>query len=100
MARIETTETMVVPSAVTTLKRFFTPSVIAVVGANRRRGAIGSEVFHNLSAGGFRGRVFAVNPHADTVDGATAWPTVAAIPAAVDLAVIAVPRGSRRWRHR
>ena len=35
------------------LKTFFTPQVIAVVGVNRRRGAIGSEIFHNLTAGGF-----------------------------------------------
>lgn len=73
------------------LASFFVPQVIAVVGAGRRRGAIGSEVFHNLWAGGFRGQVFAVNPHAGPIDGAMAWPTVRSIPAAVDLAVIAVP---------
>ena len=83
--------TMTVQSARSTLEPFFAPRVIAVVGANRRRGSIGSEIFHNLAAGGFQGQVFPVNPHAHTVGGAHAWPTVASIPWTVDLAVIAVP---------
>lgn len=73
------------------LDAFFAPAVIAVVGANRRRGEVGSELFHNLTAAGFRGRVFAVNPNAAAIEGAAAWPSVAAIPTIVDLAVIAVP---------
>jgi acetyl coenzyme A synthetase (ADP forming)-like protein len=83
--------TMTVQSARSTLEPFFAPRVIAVVGANRRRGSIGSEIFHNLAEGGFQGQVFPVNPHAATVGGAHAWPTVASIPWSVDLAVIAVP---------
>ena len=83
--------TMTVQSARSTLEPFFAPRVIAVVGANRQRGSIGSEIFHNLAAGGFQGQVFPVNPHAHTVGGAHAWPTVGSIPWAVDLAVIAVP---------
>ncbi|MEX2663216.1 MAG: acetate--CoA ligase family protein [Vicinamibacterales bacterium] len=83
--------TMTVQSARGTLEPFFAPRVIAVVGANRRRGSIGSEIFHNLAAGGFQGQVFPVNPHAQTIGGAHAWPTVGAIPWTVDLAVIAVP---------
>jgi acetyl coenzyme A synthetase (ADP forming)-like protein len=74
-----------------TLDPFFVPRVIAVIGAGRRRGRIGAEIFHNLLSGGFPGDVFAVNPHGTTIDGITAWPTVSAIPWAVDLAVIAVP---------
>jgi len=83
--------TLTTPATAASLKSFFTPKVIAVVGANRRRGAIGSEIFHNLTAGGFRGQVFAVNPHADSINGAAAWPSVVSVPATVDLAVIAVP---------
>ena len=63
-----------------TLDPFFVPRAIAVVGAGRRRGRIGAEIFHNLLTGGFPGDVFAVNPHGTTIDGITAWPTVAAIP--------------------
>jgi acetyl coenzyme A synthetase (ADP forming)-like protein len=77
-----------------TLTPLFAPRSIAVIGAGRRRGRIGAEIFHNLSAGGFSGDVFAVNPHGSTIDGAPAWPTVASIPWPVDLAVVAVPCGA------
>jgi len=81
-------------SAHSTLDPLFSPRAIAVVGAGRRRGGVGAEIFNNLAAGGFRGDVFAVNPHGQTIDGRPAWPTVAAIPWPVDLAVIAVPCSS------
>ncbi|HEY0875303.1 MAG TPA: acetate--CoA ligase family protein [Vicinamibacterales bacterium] len=74
-----------------TLRPFFAPRSIAVIGAGRTRGRIGAEIFNNLVAGGFTGEVFAVNPHGHTIDGTPAWPTVSAIPRPVDLAVIAVP---------
>jgi acetyl coenzyme A synthetase (ADP forming)-like protein len=74
-----------------TLDGFFVPRSIAVIGAGRRRGRIGAEIYHNLSAGGFVGEVYAVNPHASTIGGAPAWPTVSAVPGPVDLAVVAVP---------
>jgi len=74
-----------------TLDTFFVPRSIAVIGAGRRRGRIGAEIFHNLSTGGFPGDVFAVNPHGTTIEGIAAWPTVSSVPWPVDLAVIAVP---------
>jgi acetate---CoA ligase (ADP-forming) len=78
-------------SVQSTLLPFFAPRTIAVVGAGRQRGSVGAEIFVNLAAGGFRGDVFAVNPHGFTVDRLPAWPTVSSIPGRVDLAVIAVP---------
>jgi acetyl coenzyme A synthetase (ADP forming)-like protein len=70
---------------------FFAPTSVAVVGASRTRGRIGSEILHNLCASGFAGRLFAVHPSADTVQGVPAWPRLTAIPSPVDLCVIAVP---------
>ena len=73
------------------LDPFFEPQVVAVIGASRTRGGIGSEILHNILSAGYRGRVVPVNRHADEVDGLRAYPRVSAIPAHVDLAVIAVP---------
>ena len=73
------------------LDAFFAPRRIAVVGAGRRRGTIGAEIFLNLARGGFTGAVCPVNPKGQTVEGTSAWPTIASIGAPVDLAVIAVP---------
>jgi acetyl coenzyme A synthetase (ADP forming)-like protein len=73
------------------LRPLFEPRTVAVVGVSRRRGTIGAEIFHNLSAGGFTGRVFPVNPHASAIEGVTAYAELSAIPGTIDLAVIAVP---------
>ena len=78
-------------AATASMKGFFEPRAVAVAGANRARGKIGSEILHNLAAFGFTGRLFAVHPSADSIDGIPAYPRVSAIPEAVDLAVIAVP---------
>jgi acetate---CoA ligase (ADP-forming) len=67
------------------------PSTIAVIGASRRRGTAGGELFHNLLEGGFQGPVFPVNPNADVVQSVAAYRTVLDVPGAVDLAVIVLP---------
>jgi acetyl coenzyme A synthetase (ADP forming)-like protein len=77
-------------SAVAAMKRFFEPRSIAVIGASRRRGSIGGEVFHNLLESGFPGPVYPVSPH-PVVQSVTAYPDVRQVPGPVDLAVIVVP---------
>jgi acyl-CoA synthetase (NDP forming)/GNAT superfamily N-acetyltransferase len=67
------------------------PASVAVVGAGRKPGGIGHAVLTGLRAGGFTGPVYAINPHADQIDGEPAYPSLVAAPGPVDLAVIAVP---------
>lgn len=67
------------------------PRAVAVVGASQRPGTVGSALLSNLQQGGFRGPIYPVHPHAATVHGLPAFPTVSAIGAPVDLALIAVP---------
>ena len=62
-----------------------------MIGAGRRRGAVGAEIFHNLAAGGFTGRAVPVNPYAEAVEGVTAYQSLRDVPGDIDLAVIAVP---------
>ncbi len=76
------------------VRRLLAPRSIAVVGAGRRPGTIGHEVFRNLLEGGFTGPVYPVNPHADVVASVHAYPTVLAVPDVVDLAVVTVPAAS------
>ncbi len=68
------------------------PRSIAVVGASRQPGSIGRSILHNLIELDFRGKIFPVNPQADFIHSIKAFPSVAAIPDEVDLAVIVVPR--------
>ncbi len=78
-------------AAVNALTAFFAPRGVAVIGASRRRGTIGGELFHNLLTYGFAGPVYPVNPEAAVVQSVVAYRTVEEIPGPVDLAVIAVP---------
>jgi acetyl coenzyme A synthetase (ADP forming)-like protein len=73
------------------LRPFFEPHSIAVVGAGRRRGGIGAEIFHNVVATGFRGRVVPVNTAGGSVEGVPAVGSVLEIAGDVSLAVVAVP---------
>jgi acetyl coenzyme A synthetase (ADP forming)-like protein len=74
------------------LDPLFRPRSVAVIGASRRRGTIGGELFHNLIAHEFSGAVYPVNPGASVVQSVRAYASVAEIPDPVDLAIIAVPR--------
>ena len=78
-------------AATASMKAFFEPASVAVVGANRRRGKIGAEILHNILGTGFTGRVFPVHPTAAEIQGRRAYRRVSDIPGAVDLAVVAVP---------
>ena len=78
-------------AATASIRPFFEPRSVAVVGANRTRGKIGSELFHNLIEAGFTGRIYAVHPNVSEIEGHPAYPSVSAIPGEVDLAVVVVP---------
>lgn len=80
-------------AAYASMRPVFSPASIAVVGASRRPGAIGYQILRNLREHGFRGSLYAVNPNAGDVDGVASFPSLEAIPAAVDLAIIAIPAG-------
>lgn len=67
------------------------PRSVAVVGASRTPGSIGSRLLRNLVHNGFTGPVFPVNPSADVVNSIRAYPSVTEIPGDVDLAIIVVP---------
>ena len=78
-------------AATASMKAFFEPRTVAVVGANRGRGKIGAEILHNLQAAGFTGRVIPIHPTAHEIQGLSTCARVSDVSGAVDLAVIAVP---------
>lgn len=78
-------------AAAASMRQFFEPKTVAVIGANRARGKIGSEVLHNLVAAGFTGRLVAVHPSASHIEDVLAYPAIGDVPGHVDLAVICVP---------
>ena len=78
-------------AAAASMRAFFEPRAVAVIGANRERGRIGSEILHNLIAGGFAGPIYPIHPAGGDIEGRRAFRRVTDVPGPVDLAVIAVP---------
>ena len=76
---------------VASLRPLLQPRSVAVVGLSRRRGTVGRAILHNIVTGGFTGSVYAVSPHAETMEGVPCVASVDDLPGQVDLAVIAVP---------
>ncbi|MFW6093533.1 MAG: GNAT family N-acetyltransferase [Pseudomonadota bacterium] len=73
------------------LEYVFKPESVALIGASKRAGSVGSVVARNLFGSGFDGPVLPVHPHNESVQGVLAYPDVASLPMAPDLAVIATP---------
>jgi acetyl coenzyme A synthetase (ADP forming)-like protein len=73
------------------LRSFFEPSSVAVIGASRRRGSIGGELFRNILEADFSGAAYPVNRDGTPVAGVRGYPSVAAIADPVDLAVVCLP---------
>ena len=73
------------------LNAIFAPQTVAVIGATEKPNSVGRSLFWNLIRSPFGGTVFPVNPKRRNILGVRAYPTIAAVPEAVDLAVIATP---------
>ena len=77
--------------SVRNLNSFFAPKSVALIGASRTPSAVGGVVAHNLVDGGFPGEIMFVNPHAGELLGRQVFETVASLPHAPELAIIATP---------
>src|SRR5215213_4557574 len=70
---------------------FFTPKIVAVIGATDTPGSVGRNVIANLVSSPFGGMVFPVNAKRPSVLGIKAYPNLASVPAQVDLAIVITP---------
>ncbi|MCX5127212.1 bifunctional GNAT family N-acetyltransferase/acetate--CoA ligase family protein [Streptomyces sp. NBC_00347] len=77
------------------VQRLLSPGSVAVIGVSRSLAGVGAAALRNLRDSGFHGHLYAVNEAVtrDLLDGVRAYPTLGAVGAPVDLAVIAVPAG-------
>jgi acetyl coenzyme A synthetase (ADP forming)-like protein len=78
-------------AVVASLRPFFLPESVAVLGASPRPGSVGGELFRNILAAGFQGVVYPVNPAGKPVGGVRAYRNVHEIGDSVDLAVVCTP---------
>jgi acetyltransferase len=77
--------------SVRNLSSFFTPKSVALIGASRTPTSVGGVVARSLVDGGFAGEIMFVNPHAGELLGRTVHNSIAALPSAPELAIIATP---------
>lgn len=73
------------------LDRMFRPRSVAIVGASSSPTKIGGLPVDYLKTKGFTGRVLPINPKAEEIQGLPAYPSLAAAPGPIDLAIVAVP---------
>ena len=71
------------------------PRSIAVIGASENPNKIGGRPLAYLSRFGFQGAIYPINPNRAEVQGVRCFPSLAALPEAPDVAIVAVP-GDRR----
>jgi acetyl coenzyme A synthetase (ADP forming)-like protein len=74
------------------LDPLFRPDSVAVIGASRSSGTIGYQIVDNLVSHGYQGVIYPVNLKARAIHSIPAYPSIAAIPGPVDMAVVVVPK--------
>ncbi|MCW5654270.1 CoA-binding protein [Hydrogenophaga sp.] len=72
------------------LRPLFQPRSIVVVGASRNPRSISGQPLHHLVTHGYAGKLYAVNPSVNEINGIACYPDVTVLPDSPDLAVIAV----------
>ncbi len=73
------------------LRPLLWPRSIALVGASDNKDIIRGRLLHIMLLRGFPGQIFPVTPSRAEVQGLQAYPSVAALPEPVDLAIIVIP---------
>lgn len=73
------------------LAKLIRPDSLAVLGASNDPTRIGGRPIAYMTARGFPGALYPVNPNRTTVQGLTCYPRLAEVPGPVDAAIIAVP---------
>ena len=74
---------------------FFNPKSVAIIGASKHLNKAGNVIFSNFAEnkrrGVFKGELYPVNPHDDSVLGHKCYPTLKKIPGDIEAVVIVVP---------
>lgn len=73
------------------LSAIYNPRSIAVVGASNNKLKFGGRPIHYMQRLGFAGELYPINPNSTEIQGLRPYPSLAAVGASIDLALIAVP---------
>src|SRR5919198_4137188 len=84
---------MTLPATRSGLGALFEPRSVALIGASAEATSISARPLRLLRQHGFRGAIYPVNPKYDQLQGLTVYPSIGAVPEAVDLAPVVGPAG-------
>ena len=73
------------------LQELLNPGSIAILGASADLAKVNGRTLKYLLAKGYAGKIFPVNPKHPVIGGLQCYPDIAAVPAHVDLAIVALP---------
>lgn len=73
------------------IQDLFEPKALAVIGAARDENKIGYKILKNILTGGYRGKIFPVNPQGGEILGLKAYRSVEEVNEPVDVASIVIP---------
>ena len=73
------------------LKPFFSPKGVAVIGASSNPAKLSFGILENLTQYGYTGKIYPVNPKSDEILGLKCYADVRSLPDPVDLAVVVLP---------
>lgn len=73
------------------LDSFFNAQSIAIIGVSRDPNKIGHVIFRNFVDGGYQGKIFVVNPNAESILNYHSYASVLDIQENIELAIVAVP---------
>ena len=58
------------------LTALFEPKSVAVIGASDRENSVGNIIFKNILSSGYKGRLYAINPKHETIQGQPAYKSI------------------------
>jgi len=73
------------------IESFFCPSSVAVIGASRNKEKVGYTVLDSIISGGYKGKVFPINPKTDEIFNRKCYKSILEVPQDIDLVVIVIP---------
>ncbi|KPL81091.1 hypothetical protein ADN00_00770 [Ornatilinea apprima] len=73
------------------LRPFFNPLGVAVIGASSNPAKLSYGILENLKQYGYSGEIYPVNPKSDVILGLQCFPDIRSVPDPVDLAVVVLP---------
>lgn len=73
------------------MKYLFEPRGVAIIGASQTPGKIGYKVVENIVVGGYKGRIYPINPRGGEILGLPVYKKMEDIEGPVDVAMIVVP---------